>query len=128
MNIFVGFFLILHGMVHFWPITLSQGWVEFQPDMGWTGQSWLLSGLMGSDLLKWLATALFGLAALAFITAGAGKLVDQEWARTWILAASALSAAALVLFWDGGAQQLIEKGLIGVLIDMALLVWVLWSV
>ena len=128
MNILVGIFLILHGLVHFWPITLSQGWVEYQPDMGWTGQSWLLSGLMGSDLLKWLATALFGLAALAFITAGAGKLGDQVWARTWILAASALSAVTLVLLWDGGTQQLIEKGLIGVLIDMALLVWVLWSI
>jgi len=43
MNILIGIFILLHGLVHMWYVTLSQGWVEFQANMGWTGKSWLLT-------------------------------------------------------------------------------------
>jgi hypothetical protein len=33
-----GVFIVLHGLVHVWYVTLSQRWVEFQPEMVWTGE------------------------------------------------------------------------------------------
>ena len=29
----------LVGLLHLWYVTLSQRWTEFQPEMGWTGES-----------------------------------------------------------------------------------------
>jgi hypothetical protein len=45
----IGIFIVLHGLVHLWYVVLSQGLVEFEPEMGWTGESWLLSRLLGES-------------------------------------------------------------------------------
>ena len=44
-----GTFVVLHGLVHLWYFTLSQRLVEFKPEMGWTGKSWILSNLLGDS-------------------------------------------------------------------------------
>src|SRR5690606_13545800 len=72
--ILFGIFIILHGLVHLWFVVLSRGWVPFQPDMGWTGESWILSGVLGQLPLRWLATVLYSLAALGLVLAGIGIL------------------------------------------------------
>lgn len=128
MNIFFGIFLLLHGLVHMWYVTLSQGWVAFQADMGWTGQSWMLSGLFSESVTKWLATLLFVLAAIVFATSGVGKLLNQDWARAWIAPAAIISALTILIFWDGRFQYIVQKGLIGLMIDISLVVWFLWFV
>ena len=74
MNVLIGVFLSLHGLVHLWYVTLSQGWVEFQADMGWTGKSWILSHIMESELVQSAATVLYGLAAALFLGAGIGAI------------------------------------------------------
>ena len=52
-------------------------------------------------------------------------LARQGWWRPAVLAAAALSALIYVLLWDGSAQQLDNKGAVGILISLALLVVVL---
>jgi hypothetical protein len=125
MNIFMGIFVILHGLVHFWFVTLSQGWVEFQADMGWTGESWLLSGILKGDLIRGLASLLYGLGAVTFLVAGAGLLSRHDWSRPWLIAASLISAFSIVVFWDGNFDLLVQKGLLGLLISLGLLAAVL---
>ena len=127
MNIFLGVFLVLHGLVHMWYVTLSQGWVAFQADMGWTGQSWLLSGSLSEGGTKWLATLLYVLTAVAFTVSGAGKMIEQDWARSWIVVSAIISTVAILVFWDGNFHHMVEKGLLGLVIDFALLAWILWS-
>jgi hypothetical protein len=39
LRILFGIFVVLHGLVHLWYVVLSQRLVEFQADMGWTGES-----------------------------------------------------------------------------------------
>jgi hypothetical protein len=39
-----------------------------------------------------------------------------------VIASAAFSAALILLFWDGGVQMIVEKGLVGLLINLALLV------
>ncbi|MFN2263128.1 MAG: hypothetical protein ACK2UM_02610, partial [Anaerolineales bacterium] len=72
MNILIGIFILLHGLVHIWYVTLSQGWVEFQANMGWTGKSWLLSNLLGHDVTRMVATIFYGLSTITFLVAGFG--------------------------------------------------------
>lgn len=125
MNIFLGIFTILHGLVHFWFVTLSQGWVAFQADMGWTGKSWLLSGFLKGDLSRGLTSLVYGLTGVAFLIAGAGLLSRQDWSRPWLIGASLISAISILVFWDGGFDLLVQKGLLGFLISLGLLIGVL---
>jgi hypothetical protein len=125
MNIIMGIFVILHGLVHVWFVTLSQGWVEFQADMGWTGESWLLSGILEDGLSRGLASLVYGLAGVIFLVAGAGLLTRQDWSRPWLIAASLISAISILAFWDGGFNLLVQKGLLGFLISLGILAAVL---
>jgi hypothetical protein len=125
MNIILGIFVILHGLVHFWYVTLSQGWVAFEADMGWTGASWLLTGLLSSGWLRGLAAALYGASALSFLIAGVGLLSKGDWTRPWLTAASLISAVTILIFWDGSVNLLVQKGLLGFLISLGLAIGVL---
>ena len=121
-RVLFGVFVILHGLVHLWYVTLSQRWVELRPDMGWTGESWLSSPLIGDGATRWLATVLYGLAALGFVIGGIGIFAQQAWWRLVVTGSAVFSAAIIVLFWDGGLQRIVEKGLLGCLINAALLI------
>jgi hypothetical protein len=116
-----GIFIVLHGLVHLWYVTLSQGLVEFQAEMGWTGKSWLFSPLFGDGATRSLSTVLYSLAALAFVIGGIGIFAQQAWWRPLVIGSATFSAVIILLFWDGGTQRLVEKGLIGFLINVALL-------
>jgi hypothetical protein len=117
-----GIFVFLHGLVHLWYVTLSQRWVAFTPEMGWTGESWLLSPLLGDGATRGLATALYSLATLGFLAGGIGVFARQDWWRPAVIGSAAVSAVIIILFWDGGLQKIVEKGLVGFLINVALLV------
>jgi hypothetical protein len=122
-----GIFVLLHGLVHLWYVVLSQQLVEFQAEMGWTGESWLFTSLFGTTSTRRLATLLYALAAVGFVVGGIGLLARQEWWRPTIIGSAAFSAVIVVLFWDGGMQKIVEKGLLGFVISAALLILLLAS-
>jgi hypothetical protein len=126
MTILFGIITILHGLVHLWYVTLNQGLIEFKPEMGWTGKSWLLTDLLSAEFTRPLATIFYGVSAITFVVAGVGLITSQSWTRLWILVASSISAASIILFWDGNFEQLVEKGLIGLLINAAFLISAIW--
>jgi hypothetical protein len=118
----IGVFIVLHGLVHLWYVVLSQRLVELQGDMGWTGESWIFSSLLGEGATRSLASVLYAVATIGFVAGGIGMLVRQDWWRTAVMGAAALSAATVVLFWDGGSDLIVQKGLIGLLINVVILV------
>jgi hypothetical protein len=121
----LGVFLILHGLVHLWFVILSLGLVQVKPgmaDLGWTGKSWLFTGMLGEANAKFLAALLFALAALALLGGGIGFLLRAEWWWEVVLSASIFSAVVLLATWDGSAKLLVEKGVIGLIISLVLLV------
>ena len=117
----LGIFIGLHGLVHLWYLTLSQGLVEFEAEMGWTGQSWLFSAFLGDSATRWTGTALYAIATLGFVAGGLGLVAQQDWWEPITISAAAISAVTIVLFWDGGMQMLVQKGLIGFLVDIIVL-------
>lgn len=116
-----GIFIVLHGLVHLWYVVLSYGLVEFQPDMGWTGESWLLSGLLGESLTRSLAGVLYIAASLAFVASGVGIFADAEWRRPLLLGSAILSSVLVLLYWDGGTEMIVQKGLAGLLINVGII-------
>ena len=117
-----GIIILLHGLVHFWYFTLSQKLVPFQPEMGWTGRSWLLSKFIQDATLRPIASTLYALAAVVFVVGGVGVFVRADWMRPILAGAAIFSSLVIVLFWDGNTGMLVQKGILGLLINLVILV------
>lgn len=120
-SILIGVFIVLHGLVHFWFVALSQRLVPVGQEVGWSGVSWAFSGLLGDSSTRALASGLFGLAAVALVASGTGVVMRQEWSRALLSASAVFSSAVILLFWDGRLNMPVEKGLLGLLINVAIL-------
>ena len=113
---------MLHGLVHL--LYFGQSWrlFELQPGMVWPDGSWAFSKLFGNEITRLLASISCVLAAIGFVAGGIGIPVMQTWWRPVVVGSAAFSAVIIVLFWDGVAQKLADKGGIGLLINLAILV------
>ena len=120
-----GLFMILHGLVHLWFFTLSHGLIKYQPGMrepGWTGKSWLFTGLLGDSNTRLLASVLFVTAAVAFVVSGLGIFFRAEWWSTALIGSALFSSVIILILWDGSLQFAVDKGVIGLLTSLAILV------
>ncbi|MGD8634073.1 MAG: hypothetical protein PVF85_10915 [Anaerolineales bacterium] len=120
-----GIFIILHGLVHMWYVTLSQRWVAFQPEMGWTGNSWLFTGLLGDASSRVLATVIYTLTSVAFLIGGFGVFARTDWWSTVIIGAAIASSLGILFFWDGSPGMLVQKGLLGLIINIVIIALIL---
>lgn len=121
-----GIFVILHGLVHLLYVAQSQRLLELQPGMDWPVGSWALSGPLGEGRTRLLASLSFGAVAAALVVGGVGVVLGgASWWRPLVLGSSALSAVMIVLLWNGKLQSLDDQGILGLLIDGALLIAVL---
>jgi hypothetical protein len=121
-RIILGVFIVLHGLVHLLYFGQSARYFELQPEMVWPDGSWAFSRLLGDKATRILASISCVLAAIGFVAGGTGILVRQAWWRPVVVASAAFSAVIIILFWDGVVQKLDDKGLIGLLINIAILV------
>lgn len=112
-----GLFIVLHGLVHLWYVVLSQRLVDFQPEMGWSGESWLLSNSLEALTRRSLASVLYALASLTFVVSGIGVFSNAAWQAPALAISAVFSSATILLFWDGRPDMLVQKGAIGLLIN-----------
>jgi len=126
MKIFLmGVFFVLHGLVHL--LYFGQSWrlFELRPKMVWPAGSWALSKLLGDETTRLLASLSLIVAAVGFLAGGLGIFTRQDWWRPVVIGSAAFSILIFVLFWDGRLQMLDDKGGVGLLISLAILVAVL---
>jgi hypothetical protein len=121
-RIILGVFIVLHGLVHLLYFGQSARYFELQPEMVWPDGSWAFSRLLGDAATRILASISCVLAAIGFVAGGTGILFRQAWWRPVVVASAAFSAGIIVLFWDGKMQMLDDQGVIGLLINIAILV------
>jgi hypothetical protein len=125
LQLIFGVFIVLHGLVHVLYFGQSARLFELRPGLVWPDGAWTFSKLLGDEATRTLASIAYVLAAIGFAAGGIGILVGQAWWRPVVVASAAFSAVLAILFWDGKVQMLSEKGGIGLLIDLAILVAVL---
>jgi len=118
----IGVFIVLHGLVHLLYFGQSRRLFELQPGMVWPEGSWAFSKLLGDEATRLLASISYVLAAIGSVAGGIGILMRQAWWRPVVVGSAAFSAVIVVLFWDGELQKLADKGGIGLLINIAILV------
>ena len=120
-QIVIGVFLVLHGLVHLLYSGQSARLFELQPGMVWPDGSWAFSRILGDEPTRVLASILCVLITAGFVAGGIGIFVSQAWWRPVVVGSAAFSAAIFILFWDGHLQALANRGLIGILINLAIL-------
>jgi hypothetical protein len=125
LRLIIGAFIVLHGLVHLLYFGQSGRLFELQPGMVWPEGSWAFSNLLGDETIRLLASISCVLAAISFVAGGTGIFVRQAWWRPVVVGATAFSAVIFILFWDGELHKLDDKGGIGLLISITLLVAVL---
>jgi hypothetical protein len=121
MSTILGIFFILHGLVHMWYFALARRIVPFKEEMGWSGKSWLFTRLVGDQAARLVESLLLGIVTLMFVVGGIAFLAGAGWGRIGVVASAAVSFLVLGLSWDGSAKLIVQKGLIGVSIDAAIL-------
>lgn len=117
----LGFFLILHGIVHVLYAADSQGFFELKPGMGWPDGSWLLPKVIGNVATGVVATAMMVLIALGFVISGVTLLLAVPFWRTLAVGGAALSLIAYLVLWDGTMNNLDGQGAFGILLDLAII-------
>lgn len=125
MKFIITLFILLHGWVHIWYLLLAGNIVKYTSDMGWTGNSWLLSGWMGESAPRNLAVFLYLIAAILFTASGIGYYLGKTWFINTMIISTVFSSILIITFFDGRFDLLVQKGLVGLIINIALLAWVL---
>lgn len=91
-NWMLGVFTVAHGWAHIWYVILSQRLIEFKEEMGWTGQSWLLSGFLEEQATRMIATLGYSISLIGFVAGGVAMLLGQDWWTTAVTASAILSS------------------------------------
>jgi hypothetical protein len=68
---------------------------------------------------------LYVLATIAVVVSGIGIFIQAEWWRPMLLASAVFSSVIILLLWDGSTQLLVQKGLIGLIINVVILITLL---
>jgi len=118
----MGIFLILHGIVHLLYAGQSGRVFELRPGMTWPDSSWLFSKLLGDPVTRLVVVVLLALAALGYIVSGFGLFLHQSWWRSATVWIAIFSTTIFLVFWDGKFQTLDEKGGVGILLNLAIIV------
>ena len=125
MRFIFGVFIVLHSLVLLLYFGQSARYFELKPGMVWPDGSWAFSRLLGNEGARNLASILLILTAIGLIAGGMGILLSQAWWRPVVVGAVTFSFLVYILFWNGRMKNLDEQGMVGLLIDMAILLAVL---
>lgn len=122
MQIISGVFLILHGLVHLLYLGQSARWFELQPGMLWPDGSWAFGILFGNARTRSLANLSLAFAAAGFVTGGIGLLLNQAWWYPVVFGSGVFSSMLILIFWDGKRERWADKGGVGLLINLVILI------
>lgn len=125
MRLLFGVFIVLHGLVHLLYFGHSAKIFELKPGMVWPDGSWAFSRLLGDDAARNLTSILLILAAIGLVVGGIGILMRQAWWLPVVVGTVAFSSVVYILLWNGSMQNLDGQGVIGLLINIAILLAVL---
>ena len=120
-SVLFGIFIILHGLVHMLYFGQSRKFFEFQPGMTWPDGSWAFSGLLGNETTRSLASILLALIAVILVMGGIGLFAKWELWRSIVVGGTLFSTVTYLLLWNGKRQRLDNQGMVGILINLAIL-------
>lgn len=121
LNTILSIVAILHGLVHLWYVLLLSKIVHYQSDMGWTGDSWLLTGSVEIPLIRYIGIILYTAVTVLFVTSGITLLTGSNLASKLLVYSAILSSVLILFFFDGQFNMLVQKGLIGLILNLTII-------
>ena len=120
-----GGFLILHGLAHL--LYFGQSWRVFQlqPGLLWPDGSWVFAKLLGNDPTRVVASFSLVVAAIGLAVGGIAILLGQAWWQPLVIGSLIFSSLLYIAMWNGRIERLSDQGVIGLLINLAILIAVL---
>lgn len=113
--------IILHGLIHVWYLLLLSKVVKYIPEMGWSGESWLVSGSSEILWIRYTGITLYSLTCFLFVSSGI-SLMSTSSMTTYLLNISAiLSSILIIFFFDGRFDMLIQKGFVGLIFNATII-------
>jgi hypothetical protein len=119
----IGLLAVLHGGIHLLYFGHSQRYFELVEGFSWPEDSWVLSHLTGVKTLLTTAGVLLLVSGLLLGASGAAYLFRLTWSELALTAGALWSSLTYLMLWNGTGRQLPDQGLIGVLINLALLAY-----
>ncbi len=113
--------IILHGLIHIWYLLLFSKVVKYFPEMGWTGESWLMSGFSKILWVRYTGIILYSLTCLLFVSSGISLMANSSLTIYLLNISAILSSVLIVFFFDGRFDMLIQKGLVGLILNVTII-------
>lgn len=121
-----GIFLVLHGLVHLLYLGQSVRFFELQPGLVWPDGAWLWARFLTNEAGRWVTAVSLIIATVGFVASGIGVWGEFGWWRAAVVGTAVFSSLLYLVAWDGGWQNLDDKGGVGLLINVALVTAVLF--
>ncbi len=131
LKIVTGLVFILHGLVHILYFGQSAHFFELKEGFKWPKNSWAFSHIFSKKAVRIIACNFCILSALGFVAGGIALFAENTNWYDLIIGSAVFSSILFILFWDGQFDHFDNKGGIGVLINAAifvLLVFMHWPV
>lgn len=120
-----GIFFILHALVHLLYAGQAVRFFELRPGLTWPDGAWAFSRLHDEATTRRLAAVVLALTAVAFVASALGLFFGQAWWHSASAGAAVLSVLVYILFWDGKFHEMPDRGSVGLLISLVILIVVL---
>lgn len=114
--------IVLHGLVHIWYVLLLSKVVKFQPDMGWTGASWLFPAADESPAIRYTGITMYALVTLLFVTSGISLMTGNSLTSKLLVLSAILSSVLILFFFDGLFNMVVQKGLVGLIFNLMIII------
>ena len=125
MNIFLGIFFILHGLVHLLYMGHSLNYFELEKGFIWPKNTKLLGNIFRLPTIKMLAGVLCFIAGISFILSGACVLMGHSCQILLSIISVIVSTVLFMAFWDGRKIELHTQGGIAIIINILIVVFIL---
>jgi hypothetical protein len=119
LRLIIAFVIACHGLVY-----IIYGYMIPGKIKEWNGTSWILGSSVKGDRLKKLMLILHVAAGIGTIACAVAiaiaPLISGLWPPLAIIGAS-IGIIGFIMFWDGQVRFLVQEGLIGAAISLAIL-------
>lgn len=127
-QLFLGMFLIAHGLIHLIFLIYKYD-EESKVYTGWSGRSWLLDKVIPVKFTTYIGKIAWVLIMILFVLSGLSVLdllVLNDYLAPLIIISSILAALSYIIFFDG-LFPTPYHWILGLIIDMVLIVFVIFS-
>lgn len=121
----LGIFLILHGIVFYLYVGQSARLYELKPGLTWPDDALLIPKILNRRTVRKMGVIFCVIGGTGFIISGVAALFGVEWWQICTIVICIFTSIVIILLWNGSLQKLSEQGLVGLIINLLILLYLM---